>query len=1036
MLAEHEQDKTLELSDPTLLSIFHNVPLVIADDKSQCNQNMGGSDPNDATEKYLVDDAIEAESVDCNGDDINMEDVFSSIKSIRMSYRENIIICHLNVNSLWSKLSEVKHLQSTCKLDVLVLSETKLDDSYKQDVLDITGYTCVRQDKRSNSGGLIAYVSNDIPFSVGKTNTCNDEIECLSIELNICDETTMLLAMYKNPKTDPVTFKRFFEEACEEVSDKYENIVIIGDLNFNMLQDNMLSAIIPCFNLSNVINEPTCFKSKNPTLIDVMLVTKRRKMLKTFSENIGVSDFHNLIGAVLRNHKPSPKTKRITVRKISKIKYDKLLSDLSKIDLTSIVNSAVDANSACDALQTQLRNLLDKYAPKKQKTIKKTDFPCMSKKLKKAILYRNKLRNKYYKSRLDHSLEQYKLQRNVVNDIKKQEIRKYFEEKCRFGTRNKDFWKTVKPFFSKSRTKTDSIALREDGEIITDDQRVCMIFNNFFQSIGSDIGFPENNDKPLGSIIKDYAEHISVKKIKKLRSRSNANAFTFRFVTKKEIIKTIRSLSSRKAAGFDEIPAQLIKRIGPELAESLTFLINRCILEKTFPAQMKKANITPLYKKKDKLNKDNYRSVNLLPFLSKVFEKILFNQIYEHTSHLFHNYLTGFRRGHSCQDILIRLTEDWREALDNNLTVGAIAIDLSKAFDCMPHGLLLAKLAAYGFDEDACELMRSYIMKRQQRVKIGEMFSDWINNIKGVPQGSILGPLLFNIFMNDFLFFDFNSKIYNYADDNTFSCAEFDTAILKKKLESDCHEAMNWFELNSMKANANKFQLMFLSRCDKNMNDSIRIGQTTITSSQSINILGIELDNKLSFNIHTDEICSQAGKQINALKRIKQHLDRQCKMTIYNSYINSVFNYGAAVWRFTSNAHLDKLERTNKRALRFVTNKGHLTYEEMCKQEGQLTIRKKCIKSLATTIYKIRNGSAPRYLQDLIRIQNSPYDMRDHDKCILPEYKTIRFGKRSLRYFGAKLWNSIPKEIKRSPSLNTFKSAISKWLFNTDVINE
>jgi len=247
---------------------------------------------------------------------------------------------------------------------------------------------------------------------------------------------------------------------------------------------------------------------------------------------------------------------------------------------------------------------------------------------------------------------------------------------------------------------------------------------------------------------------------------------------------------------------------------------------------------------------------------------------------------------------------------------------------------------------------------------------------------------------------------------------------------------MNWFEVNSMKANPTKFQLMFLCRCDEDMKNSIRIGQSVITSSPSINILGIELDNKLSFNLHTDEICSQAGKQLNALKRIRQNLDRQSKIIIYNSYVNSIFSYGAAVWRFTSNTHFEKLERTNKRALRFVTNEGHLSYEELCQKEGQLTIRKKCIKALAIIIYKIRKGTAPTFLHDLISYQNAPYDMRDQEKCILPEFKTIKYGKNSLRYFGAKLWNTLPHAIKCSPSLNTFKSAVSKWLLSTNVVNE
>ena len=160
------------------------------------------------------------------------------------------------------------------------------------------------------------------------------------------------------------------------------------------------------------------------------------------------------------------------------------------------------------------------------------------------------------------------------------------------------------------------------------------------------------------------------------------NNFTLSFVTERETVNYMKSLSSKKAAGYDDIPAQFIKKLDSALVKPLTQLINRCILENTFPVQMKKANITPLYKK-DKLNKDNYRSVDLLPILSKIMEKVLYIQIYEYMNTLFHMYFSGFRKGHSCQDLLVRFTEDIRQSLDRVQMLGVIAIDLSKALDCV-----------------------------------------------------------------------------------------------------------------------------------------------------------------------------------------------------------------------------------------------------------------------------------------------------------------------------------------------------------------
>ena len=241
---------------------------------------------------------------------------------------------------------------------------------------------------------------------------------------------------------------------------------------------------------------------------------------------------------------------------------------------------------------------------------------------------------------------------------------------------------------------------------------------------------------------------------------------------------------------------------------------------------------------------------------------------------------------------------------------------------------------------------------------------------------------------------------------------------------------MKWFEVNNMKANATKFQLMFLSRNKTINTESIIIDGTEIMASPSINILGVEIDHDLKYNLHIDTVTSQIGKQLNAVKRLKQNLDKRSKTTIYNSYINCNFNYCSAVWMFANKSNLEKLEKVNKRALRIVTNNGHLSYDELCKQEHQLTVYRRCIKSIAILIYKVKRGLSPVYLQELVNEQRINYDMKDNDRLTLPAFNTVKYGKNSLKYLGAKLWNIIPVEIKSKPSLNTFKSAVHKWLIN------
>ena len=955
------------------------------------------------------------------------ENLFENIKALKDMYYDNVVIGHINVNSLRSKFIEIDVLLTNSRFEILALSETKLDSSYKDACFNVKNYTLFRQDKRSNSGGLVIYVKKEIPSTQGPVNLCSEELECMSVELNCKGNKILVMNMYKNPKMTPTSFQNKFTELTEDVLNRYDNVIIIGDLNFNMLESNTLSRLCPTLNLTNVITEPTCFKSNNPTLIDVMLVTKRKKVIKNFSLDTGISDFHNLIGGVLKIHTPLPAKKIIYYRKLSKINYQAMINDIIQFNLNLDGDNNVD--EAFAKLQDMLKYMLDKHAPKKQRTIRINDFHCMSPKLRKAILIRNQARNRFFKHRSQHNLAVYRKNRNSVTLIKREETKNYFQEKCQGGTTNKDFWKAVKPIFSQTKTKSDSIPLREGNEIITENKQVCQIFNDYFVQIGGNIGIAEDNSKLTVDIITDYADHPSVKVIKD-KVNQPRKIFDFSNVTEYEVKKVIKNLSAKKASGYDEIPVKLIKMVSEVISKPITQIANLCISQQQFPSGMKKANITPLYKKKDKLNKENYRSVNLLPALSKILEKLLYSQIYTYIKPMFHDYLSGFRKGFGCQDILIRMTEDWRKSLDLGESIGIVAIDLSKAFDCMSHGLLIAKTDAYGFSMQACNLLKSYLLDRSQRVKIGDVHSNWVESRKGVPQGSILGPLLFNIFINDFLYHNFNSNVYNYADDNTLSFSDKTVTNIVEKLQNDCAVAMEWFNANFMKANAEKFQLMFLNRFEKDVNETLNLNNCQIESSKSINILGIEIDDKLNFNNQIDNLCCKAGKQINALKRMKYLLDKQCKCIIYNSFVSSNFNYSPITWMFSNKLNFEKLNKTNKRALRFVVGNDMMPYDDLCMQEKQLDMEKRCIKAAAIQMYKIKKEISPTYLQTLFAERELPYDMRDNDTFTIPTFNTINYGKRSFRYYGAKLWSEIPNSIKENVSLEGFKSAITKWLYD------
>ena len=235
-------------------------------------------------------------------------------------------------------------------------------------------------------------------------------------------------------------------------------------------------------------------------------------------------------------------------------------------------------------------------------------------------------------------------------------------------------------------------------------------------------------------------------------------------------------------------------------------------------------------------------------------------------------------------------------------------MDLSKAFDCLPHSLIICKLYAYGVSANACKLIASYLYKRKQRVKIDNEHSEWLDISKGVPQGSILGPLIFNIFINDIFYFIQDGNLYNYADDNWVTVHHKELTTLQSILQNEAKLMVEWFEINAMQANPDKFQGMLLKGAKTVGNFAITVEGTEIAFVSEINALGVCIDDQLSFNAHVDPICTKAGRQVSALQRLTGVLDYESRLAIYKSFIMSNFDYCPIVWFFTSRASITKME--------------------------------------------------------------------------------------------------------------------------------
>ena len=302
-----------------------------------------------------------------------------------------------------------------------------------------------------------------------------------------------------------------------------------------------------------------------------------------------------------------------------------------------------------------------------------------------------------------------------------------------------------------------------------------------------------------------------------------------------EVENELKSLNAKKSNTFKNIPTKILKENIYICSSTLLRIINNEIQESHFPDELKLADVTPIFKTNDTTKLENYRPVSVLPVILKVFERIMQKQIATHIEDYLSPYLCGYRKGYSTQTALISIIEKWKASLDKQGYSGAILMDLSKAFDSLNHDLLLAKLDAYGFEKKSLTMIRSYLSNRCQRIKINTTFSTWSELLLGVPQGSVLGPLLFNIYINHLFFVITQTEACNYADDTTLHVSDKNLNTLIGKLEHDSLLSIEWFNSNFLKLNAGKCH--FVISGHKYESVWAKVGETKIWEENRVKLL-------------------------------------------------------------------------------------------------------------------------------------------------------------------------------------------------------
>ena len=505
-----------------------------------------------------------------------------------------------------------------------------------------------------------------------------------------------------------------------------------------------------------------------------------------------------------------------------------------------------------------------------------------------------------------------------------------------------------------------------------------------------------------------------------------------------DLISIIGSLDATKATGLDGITPNILKKSADIVNPSLLKIINISISTGQFPDLLKVAKIIPIHKSGAQDDPANYRPISILSIISKVIEKHVTKHLFAYLNKysLLHKSQSGFRKHHSCNTALINLihVDRWLNSIDKGDIIGAVFFDLRKAFDVVDHDLLLQKLAAYKFSTTSQNWIQLYLTNRKKCI-VNQNIRSSLQIVKsGVPQGSVLGPVLFLLFVNDLPLFIKEVYLDLYADDATVHASGKKQNVIELKLQTGTDDFKNWCLSNHMFIHIGKTSLMTAGSRQTvgNISMEIFIDREIIKEVENQKLPGVIIDKTLSWDKQIDAVCLNVTRRITLMKLLSKYLDQSHLNQYYNSYVLPIFDYACLIWGRCTVTNMNRLIRLQKRAARIVLKADFLTPSHIMFNELKwLSFPKRAQYHTCIMMYKTLHGSAPEYMSNLFvkpsEVHNRNLRSIDNETLRIPYARTNVYD-RSFAVTGAREWNALPYDIKRSGSIASFKFNVKQYL--------
>ena len=759
-----------------------------------------------------------------------------------------------------------------------------------------------------------------------------------------------------------------FEKMVGSLDAENLEFFILGDLNVNLDQSiessnkNTLNEIFDIYGLDQLIQEPTRVTESSSSLIDLCLTNSLTTVVDSGVIHLSISD-HSLIYVVRKAHYVQTDAKIIEARTMRNFNSENFLNDLNQQPWAEVCHNAADPNKMWQIWKSLLMETIDKHAPIRIKRVGKKNSPWVTGELRRLLFERDSLKRRAVKSGDASLWHQYKQFRNRANNEIKKAKRLYFTNNLELHKHDmKKTWKLINDL--NSRHYRTSSCIKEviiDDQIVNSPNQLAEAFNTYFSNVGSNLSdeIPSSAD----SNPEDYLDPTD-------------GTFSLQFPSVNTVTRLLKTIDEKKSAGLDNIPNKLLKLAAEVVAPSLTKIFIQSIITGIFHEEWKEARVSPLYKSGAKNDPSNYRPISVIPTVSKIYEKIIYDQLYDYlnTYNLLTHCQSGFRSFHSTLTALLEATNDWSVNIDNGMLNGVVFIDLKKAFDTIDHEILLLKLSNYGVDSTCLKLFESYLTNRSQKCKVNGELSNSSPLTCGIPQGSSLGPLLFLIYINDLPNCLDMAKPRMFADDTSVSYASDSLDEIQNVINSELKNLNSWLIANRLSLNITKTEFMIIGsrqRMNATQNDiAIRIRDREINRADVVKSLGMHIDRHLSWSEHIHKISKKISSAIGALKRARPFISCKTAVQVYTALIQPHFDYCCSVWDELGGTLATKLQKLQNRAARVIARSSYDADADALLtllQLDNLSIRRKKIK--AQLMFKILKGNAPSYLRSLFSVR-------------------------------------------------------------------